>query len=95
MWNLIGAINSLRNQLSHSLDPGSRSKKLESLAVTYAQEFPELLPEKIEGMSRDSAICVMAISGCLGFLHTFAEEIKRLKSLVLTLDKAMNKGKLV
>lgn len=94
MWNLIGAVNTLRNQLSHSLDSDLRSKRIESLASTYAQEFPELLSEKIEGMSRESAICMMAISGCLGFLHSFLEEIQRLKGLIINLDKVMNQGKL-
>ncbi len=94
MWNLIGAVNTLRNQLSHSLDPDLRLKKIESLASTYAQEFPEHLPEKIEGMSRESAICMMAISGCLGFLHAFLVEIQRLKGLIISLDKLMNRGEL-
>ncbi len=94
MWNLIGAVNTLRNHLSHSLDPDERSKKIESLASTYAQEFPEALPERIEDMSRESAICMLAISGCLGFLHAFLEEIRRMKGLIGNLYRIMNEGKL-
>jgi hypothetical protein len=90
MWNLINSINALRNKLSHSLDGEQRSKKIQILALTYAQEFPGELPEGLEEMSRDSAICIMAVSGCLGFLHAFVEEIKRLRGFIIALDRVMN-----
>lgn len=92
MWSLIASINSLRNHLSHSLDPAERSKRIESLNSTFAQQFPNHVPEKLDPMPREAAICMLAISGALGFLHAHAEEIRRFKSVVLDIDKVLNKG---
>lgn len=94
MWNLVASINALRNHLSHSLDPVERSKRIESLNSTFAQEFPDQLPEKLDPMPREAAICMLAISASLGYLHAHCEEVRRFKSVVLDMDKVLNKGKL-
>jgi len=94
MWNLISSINSLRNHLSHSLDPAERSKRIESLNATFSQQFPDRLPDKLDPMPREAAICMLAISGSLGYLHAHFEEVRRFKSVVLDMDKIMNKGRL-
>ena len=90
MWGLIAKINNARNNLSHSLNSDLRANKLESLKSNYEQQFGREALGQIEEMSEDAAVCMLAISGCLGYLHTFLEEIKRFESLVSTLNKAMS-----
>ena len=94
MWNLLAAINSLRNHLSHSLDLSERSKRIEALNSNFAREFPDQLPEKLDPMPREAAICMLAIAASIGFLHAHSEEVRRLKEIVLDMDKVLNKGKL-
>lgn len=90
MWNLIRKINAVRNALSHSLNHERRSKAIQSLQSIYDQEFP---PESrvIEGMSEEAALCMVAIGGILGYLHSFLSEIHRFEVIVKNLDKLINR----
>jgi len=93
MWNLIKKINVVRNALSHSLDEERRLKAIQSLKSIYDQEFdPET--RKIKDMSEEAALCMVAISGALGYLHSFLSEVQRFEEIVKQLDKSMNSGKL-
>lgn len=93
MWNLIKKLNVVRNALSHSLDEGRRSKAIQSLQSIYDQEFDPKTRE-IEGMSDEAALCMVAMMGALGYLHSFLSEVKRFENLAKNLDKIMNKGEL-
>lgn len=93
MWNLIKKINVLRNALSHSLDPDRRRKAVESLASIYDQEFDPKTRD-IEGMSEEAALCLVAITGSLGYLHGFLSEAKRFENIVKNVNNLMNKGAL-
>lgn len=93
MWNLIKKINVLRNALSHSLAPERRKKAVESLASIYDQEFDPRM-RVIDGMSEEAALCLAAIMGSLGYLHSFLSEVKRFEDIVKSLDSHMNKGEL-
>lgn len=93
MWNLIKKINALRNALSHSLDPERREKAVQSLASIYDQEFgPQT--RIIDGVSEEAALCLAAIMGSLGYLHSFLSEVQRFENLVKEMDKIMNQGAL-
>lgn len=91
MWNLIKKINLLRNALSHSLDTGRRKKAVEALASIYDQEF-DPKTRVIEGMSEEAALCLVAINGSLGYLHSFLSEAKRFENIVKGLNDLMNHG---
>jgi hypothetical protein len=93
MWNLVAAINSVRNHLSHSLDFAARAKRIEKLYAIYAAEFPRNPPAEVNGMSKESATCMLAVAGVLGFLHGHHEEISRLKGVIIDMD-IFNGGKL-
>lgn len=58
----------------------------------YEQEFgrKELAP--IDEMNGDAALCMLAISGALGFLHAFLAEVKRFEAIVDGLNQAINSG---
>ena len=91
MWSLIIKINSLRNHLSHSLNNDDRSKRVQSLKSNFEQQFGKEPLAAIEKMDEDSAVCMLAINGCLGYLHSFLSEVKRFETMVNTLNTAMNK----
>ncbi len=93
MWNLLKQINVVRNALSHSLDENRRSKAITSLRSIYDQEFNPKT-RKIDGMPEDAALCMLAISGVLGFLHSFLKEVNRLEEVIKGIDTIMNKGEL-
>ena len=99
MWGLISQINTVRNALSHSLEPGRRSKAIAKLRGIYEEQFGEMpdstkgIPNGIEkDFSADAALCLYAVGGALGFLHAHLEEVKRLKAFVQEQDAALNKG---
>lgn len=94
MWNLIKKLNVVRNALSHSLDKDRRSKAIQSLKSIYDQEFDPKTRE-VEGMSEEAALCIMAINGALGYLHSFISEVQRFEAIVKHLDKAVNNGELI
>jgi hypothetical protein len=79
--------------LAHSLEAEKRQSAIQSLSSIYDQEFGAE-SRNIEGMSEEAALCMQAISGALGFLHTFNAEIKRFEEVVRSLDSIMNKGSL-
>jgi hypothetical protein len=93
MWNLLKKINLVRNVLSHSLDKNRRVKVIQELKSAYDQEFGPK-SRNIDEMSEEATICLLAISGVLGFLHQFLEEAKRFKDMVKFMDKSMNKCEL-
>jgi len=102
MWELVSSVNSLRNALSHSLDADRRTKAMHGLRTIYEQQFKDMpnsvdgIPRKIEEeMPADTALCLFAISAVLGYLHAHLQEVRRLKSFVIDLDKAVNDGALL
>lgn len=102
MWGLISSVNTLRNALSHSLGPDRRNKALQKLRILYEQGFSDM-PDSVKGIPKniekdfpaDSALCLYAIAGCLGYLHAHLEGVRRLKSVIVDLDALMNKGALL
>jgi len=90
MWNLIGKLNSFRNHLAHSLNDDVRKQKLQSVRSVYEQEFGKKELAAIDEMNEDAALCMLAISGALGFLHSFLAEVKRFEAIVDGLNQAMN-----
>ena len=92
MWDLLQAINTLRNQMSHSLDRGKRERKVDSLVNHFDREFPELKDNVYDGMSKEASICLMSISTSIGYLKQFEAEVVRFRSHVDVLDEMVNKG---
>ena len=94
MWDMIAAINTLRNQLSHSLDSEQRQARFTSLSSHFSREFPHLKDKVYDEMSPEASICLMAISTSLGYLREFNAEVHRFRTLVNAHDQALNEGKL-
>ena len=101
MWDLVSSINVVRNALSHSLNLDRRTRAIQNLRAVYEQHFKDMadsengIPKGIEkDMPADTALCLYAVAGALGYLHAHLEEVRRFKSIVVELDAAMNKGAL-
>jgi len=90
VWELIGAINSLRNVLAHSLQSPERQKKLATLKAIYFREAAEF--ESIEEVKKqsDAAILTRACSHCGGFLATFEGDSKAFRQMVHAMDRTIN-----
>lgn len=89
MWQLVLAVNSLRNELAHALDSPKRVKKTKALidlhknlggSMTMADgsEVPEHL------------LLSFTVSYSLGFLSGFIEEVRRFRSVIDEMDKFVN-----
>jgi hypothetical protein len=94
MWNLISSINALRNHLSHSLDVAARHKRIAALEAKFSQQFADGVPENLAEMPKDTAICMLAIAGAIGYLHAHLEEVQRFREVVVQMDRVWNTGKL-
>lgn len=101
MWDLVSNLNTVRNALAHSLSQDRRSTAIQRLRTVYERELGNArdtvkgIPVGIEkDIPPDTALCLYAVAAVLGYLHAHLAEVRRLKTMVLKLDKAMNKGTL-
>ena len=88
MWQLGIAINSLRNELAHSLKSDKRQRKTRTLIDLYVR----LLEDNTDRHKDDSeeVILMFAISFFLGFLCSFQNEVERFRSVVDEMDRIWN-----
>jgi hypothetical protein len=101
MWELVSKVNTVRNALAHSLEPTRRSRAIQELRTIYVREFKDA-PDTVEGIPKnieqdippDTALCLYAVSAGIGYLHAHLSEVRRLKSWIVDLDMALNKGAL-
>jgi hypothetical protein len=89
-WNLISAINGLRNDLAHRLNSPDREKKLERVKVLYIQEAAGF--GRIEAIKalKDHEIVFSACAHCAGFLATCAADLRHLRCIIHAMDRDMN-----
>ena len=90
MWQLILSINSLRNELAHSLDPDARRPKILRLRELYFKEIEDESYREEQQDYPDEAVVMFASVLAIGFLGRFEQEAKRFRSIVDGLDRVMN-----
>jgi hypothetical protein len=90
MWNLILAINGLRNQLAHSLDTAKRRAKFDRLKTLYLAEAAGAPAPISDANLPDHKLAMYAVAMSLGFLASFKEEVDRFRHVVAATDRAMN-----
>lgn len=89
-WELIAAINGLRNDLAHRLNSPDRDKKLTKVKSIYFREAAEFgRIEAIKAQS-DHEIIFAACAHCAGFLAGCAEDLRHLRQLIYAMDRQMN-----
>lgn len=89
-WDLIAAINALRNDLTHNLNSPVRDRKLTAVKDLYFREasgFSEI--EEIK-KCQDHEILYYACSHCAGFLATYASDLKGLRRIIYEYDRTLN-----
>jgi hypothetical protein len=89
-WELVAAINAIRNDLAHSLNSPSRARKLEKVKELYFREaagFHRL--EEIKHLP-DHEIVFGAYAHCAGFLATCASDLRSLRGMIHAIDREMN-----
>jgi hypothetical protein len=90
MWKLVIALNTLRNELAHSLDSPKRQSKIDALMSTYFEVNSGMEGIEEHKKLEDKIVAAFAIALCLGFLSTFEQEVQRFRAVVNTLDKIVN-----
>lgn len=89
-WDLVAAINGLRNDLAHRLNSPDREKKLEKVKTIYFREAAGLGRINAIKAQSDHEIVFAACAHCAGFLATCAEDLRHLRQAIYAMDRQMN-----
>lgn len=89
-WELVLAINSLRNDVAHKLNSSERSKKLAKVKTLYFREAAGF--ERIEQVTKESEAVVLfnACAHCAGFLSKFLADSRSFRQMVHAMDRQRN-----
>lgn len=90
MWDLIIAINSLRNKFAHKLEIKAREKSLEHIHFLYVREMAGDEFEKVWDTYGSAEGLAYSLSLIPGLLLTFEKESRRFKEMIADLDKMIN-----
>src|SRR5579859_3581817 len=88
MWGIGAALNSLRNELAHSLQSSKRPAKTQAVVDLYlrlADNAPADIREQPEHI-----VLYVAIGFFLGFLSGFQAEVQRFRRFLGTIDPVVN-----
>jgi hypothetical protein len=88
LWELIVAINALRNELAHALTNEKRQQKLARVKNLYFAA--NTANAKKDKKRADHEVAAFAVALCLGFLVTFQEEAIRFREQIDILDRVVN-----
>jgi len=92
MWDLILAINGLRNDLAHNLHSEKRKSRVERVLSLYNAETRDLRSdERATETEEQHVVLSYAIGLCLGFLSAFEAEVERFKEWLERLDRVVNR----
>ena len=89
-WELVAAINGLRNDLAHRLNSPDRGKKLDKVKAVYFREAAEFGRIEVIKAQADHEIIFAACAHCAGFLATCAEDLRHLRQTIYAMDRSMN-----
>lgn len=89
-WDLIAALNSLRNVVAHQLSSPEREKRTARVKELYFREAAGM--EGIEKINaqEDTTIIMLACGHCIGFLSNFEEDAGGLRRMIFDYDRAIN-----
>ena len=89
-WDLIAAINALRNDLAHKLNSLDRANKLAALKEIYFRESAGF--DRIDEIKKesDATILFSACAHCAGFLASFESDSKAFRAMVHLMDRGIN-----
>jgi hypothetical protein len=93
-WELILAINALRNDMAHRLNSPLRHKKLARVKELYVREAANFAGLEEIKSGPESVLVLYACGHVAGFLATFLADSKIFRSLVHAMDRTMNPGEI-
>jgi hypothetical protein len=88
IWELILAVNALRNELAHALNSEKRNTKFDRLKSLYMAANDVSADES--AALEQHVLASFAIALSVGFLGSFEEEVVRFKHWVDSLDYVVN-----
>ena len=68
IWEIITAMNALRNAIAHSLDQQKRDDKFQKLKTLYLRELDDPATAEQDSVLPDHLLFMMAYSFCHGFI---------------------------
>jgi hypothetical protein len=87
-WDLILAINALRNDFAHGLTSSKRAGRTDRVLALLTQNLGKGEPS---GMSQDPLMrLTFAAALCIGFLESYEAEVKRFREWVDAMDRVAN-----
>lgn len=89
-WNLILAINSLRNDLAHRLNSPERFRKLVKVKDLYFREAAGFARVEDLKNEADAVVLFNACAHSAGFLSTFLHDSRVFRQMVHAMDRQMN-----
>jgi hypothetical protein len=92
-WELVAAINALRNEVAHNLESPERAKKLSRVKEIYFREASTATKARGIQKQADSVILQAACGHCAGFLASFEHDAKGFRQIMHSLDRVMNTDK--
>lgn len=90
MWEVAIRLNSLRNELAHSLGSEKRRQKTQAVIDAYLAQADENEHLKLLRDQPEAVVLAFAASYFIGFLTGFKAEVERFKKVVEAMDRAMN-----
>lgn len=89
-WELLSAINSLRNELTHRLNSPEREKKVTRVKDLYFREAAGCGDIEQIKVKSDMVIIVYACAHCGGFLASFEGDSKAFRRWIHRTDRRLN-----
>ncbi len=92
IWDLILAVNSLRNEIAHNLESEKRNAKMGRVRELLIND-PALASAKTLKKAPDKEIAGYACALCTGYLATLEEDTRSLRRKIDALDAVLNPDK--
>lgn len=90
MWVLGKAINTLRNELAHSLKSEKRRIKTDNVIDLYLKALDDEEERERHRKESEEVLLLWAITLFMGFLASFESEVERFRLIVRTMDEVYN-----
>ncbi len=74
IWELISAINALRNGIAHSLDPDKRTEQFRRLKDVYLRELEDPALREVDIQQPDDRLFLLAFSLSIGFVQRIEQD---------------------
>lgn len=79
MWDLVLAINSVRNEIAHTLGGEKRQKKMSEVRRLYLAVIEDEEARKVQTKYPDQIIAIVACAFCVGVLSAMEEHGRALR----------------